>query len=147
MNRRFFIILVLAVFVIVATSACGSLQRRHHDITGVTTLPDENIVIMNSPTGKEFVSGSGSVTVGEGKRIHVEYSLDDGSIDLAFYKGDGNLEVFEKTDLENLTNDGDVFGKSAVSGTGSIDFEASSGEYAVYFNLHSAIGSVTVGAE
>ena len=102
---------------------------------------------MNSKTGKEFYAGSGKLNVGEGERIHMQYALDGGSFDLAFCKGGNALDVISNSDLDNLSVSGDVFGKSRVSGKGSIYFEASPGEYTVYFKQHGAVGTVTVTAQ
>ena len=143
----FVIISVIAAVFVIVLAACNYLKVRHRDITGVTTLSKENTVIMNSPTGEEFVTGSGTLTVGEGEKIHAEYKLDAGSIDIAFHAGDDGLAVFDDTDMENLADEGDVFGKSGIEGSGTLDFEASPGEYTVFITIHKAVGSATLKTE
>ena len=135
--------LLVCVILLVSLTGCG-LFSRHRDITGVTTLTDENTVIMNSPSGTEFVSGSGVITVKEGQAIRLTYEILEGSFDLALNAGDGSLGVFESADLGNLTSEGDVFGVSGVTGTGELEIEAAAGEYTVFFKLHGAVGSATV---
>lgn len=124
-----------------------SIISRHKDITGVTTLSKENTVVMNSPTGKEFVTGSGNLTVGDGEVIHLKYDLSEGSFDLACNEGNEDLDIFESTDLEKLSSEGEVFGISGIEGSGELDIHAAAGEYTVFFNLHSAVGSATVSVE
>ncbi len=143
------IVLTVTVLVLIAVSIYTGMRikNRWTDINGVTTVPDRNTVYMNSKTGKEFESGCGYLTVGEGQHIHVEYAIDTGSFDLAFHKGNGNQTVFFNAPLDNLPDAGDVFGKSGISGKGSLDFEASRGEYMVFFRQHGAIGSATVTAK
>ena len=46
-----------------------------------------------------------------------------------------------------LPDSEDIFGKSGISGKGSLDFEAESGEYTVYFNQHAAVGTAKVTAK
>ena len=122
-----------------------SMFSRHKDITGVTTLPKENTVVMNSPSDGAFVNGSGNLTVKDGEMIHLKYELSSGSFDLAFHPGNEGLAVFESADLENLPSEGDVFGRSGIEGSGELDIEAPAGEYTVFFNMHSAVGSATAG--
>jgi len=143
-NKR--IVLILIILVVIAAIIYAAVHLRNHgtDIIGVTTLEKRNTIIMNSKTGQEFVSGSGKLTVTEGELIHVEYVLDAGSFDLAFHKGSEGLDVFENSNLENLPDTGDVFGKSGISGKGSLDIEVVPGEYTVYFNQHDAVGTATV---
>ena len=105
MNGKRLLLLVLTALLVISAAGCG----HGTDIVGVTTLPKKNIVIMNSRTGTEFVTGSGTVTVKQGGHIHLEYALSTGSVDLAFHAGDGSLDVFEHADLENLTLEGEVF--------------------------------------
>ena len=142
------IALIIAALVLIAAAAYVGMRivNRGTDIAGVTTLYEKNTVIMNSKTGKEFEAGSGELTVSEGKCIHVEYALDAGSVDLAFYKGNDALAVIRRANLSDLPNSGDLFGKSGVSGKGSLDFEAASGKYTVYFEQHGAAGKATVTA-
>ena len=141
------IILIIAVLVLIAAGYAGMrLKNRWTDITGITTVRDRNTVYMNSKTGKEFEAGSGSLKLGEGQVIHVEYALDSGNFDIAFNEGNESHTVFFNAPLDNLPDKGDVFGKSAVSGKGSLDFEATPGEYTVFIRQHGAIGSATVTA-
>ena len=146
-KKSIFLIAAAVVLIAAIAYAVTRLSNRWTDIVGVTTLEKKNTVIMNAKTGEEFVSGSGKLTVGEGERIHIEYALTAGSFDLAFHQGSAGLDVFQSAELENLPNVGDVFGKSGVSGNGSLDFEAAPGEYTVYFNQHGAIGTATVTAK
>jgi len=146
MKNKRIIVLILAILVVIAAVIYVGvrLHNRGTDIIGVTTLENRNTIIMNSKSGQEFVAGSGKLTVGTNERIHVVYELDNGSFDLAFHKGSDGLDVFENSDLKNLSNTGDVFGKSGISGKGSLDLEVASGKYTVYFNQHGAVGSATV---
>lgn len=136
-------VFLLALALLLTAAACHGKMT---DVIGVTTLTEKNIVVMNAETGDEFVSGSGKLTVSEGEHIHVEYALDAGSFDLAFHAGDGSLDIFQSADLENLTADGDVFGASGLTGSGSLDLEAPAGEYSVFFSMHEAVGAATVSA-
>ena len=140
------IILTVAVFVLIAAAAYVGLRLKNRwtDINGVTTVFERNTVYMNVRPGKDFVGGSGYITVRQGKSIHVEYAVDTGKFDIAFCKGSNVLSLIRSSELDNLPNTGNVFGKSGVSGKGSIDFEAEPGEYTVYFNPHDTIGSATV---
>lgn len=143
------IILTVAVFVLIAAAAYVGLRLKNRwtDINGVTTVFERNTVYMNARPGKDFAGGSGYITVRQGKSIHVEYAVDTGKFDVAFCKGSNALSVIRSSELDNLHNAGNVFGKSGVSGKGSIDFEAEPGEYTVYFNPHDTIGSATVTAK
>lgn len=143
-EKRIAAVVLMAAVLLLSLTGCSF--SRHKDITGVTTLTKENIVVMNSPTGEEFVSGSGTITVGQGEIVHLEYKLSEGSFDLALNAGDGSLDIFQSTDLENLPSDGEVFGRSGVTGSGELDIEAPAGEYTVFFNMHGAAGSATVSA-
>ena len=110
------IVLIVAVLVLIAAITCVGMRiiNRGTDIAGVTTLYEEDTaarVIMNAKPGKEFYAGSGKLAVGEDKHIHVEYALDAGSLDLAFYKGDGALDAIQSADLDHLPESGDVFWK------------------------------------
>ncbi len=140
------IILTVAVFVLIAAAAYVGLRLKNRwtDINGVTTVFERNTVYMNVRPGKDFAGGSGYITVRQGKSIHVEYAVDTGKFDIAFCKGSNVLSLIRSSELDNLPNTGNVFGKSGVSGKGSIDFEAEPGEYTVYFNPHDTIGSATV---
>ena len=145
MKKKSVVLFVVALVLIAAIAYVGMrLINRRTDIIGVTTLFEKNTVIMNSKTGKDFEAGSGELTVDEGKRIHVEYALDAGSFDLAFCKGSDALAAIRRANLSDLPNTGDLFGKSGVSGKGSLDLDAAPGKYQVYFNPHGAIGTATV---
>ena len=148
MKRKTLIIYTVALLLVLAMSGCGRLlSRDHNDIIGVTTFSEKNTVVMNSPTGDEFVSGSGKIILGEGEKLHVEYTLDKGSFDLAFHMGSDGLGVFDSADLDTLPVQGDVFGKSGVEGSGSFELDAPAGEYTVFFSIHDAAGSASVSAE
>lgn len=148
MKKKSVVLFVVALVLIAAIAYVGMrLINRRTDIIGVTTLFEKNTVIMNSKTGKDFEAGSGELTVDEGKRIHVEYALDAGSFDLAFCKGSDALAAIRRANLSDLPNTGDLFGKSGVSGKGSLDFEAAPGKYTVYFEQHGAVGTANVTAK
>ena len=136
-----FVLVAIAVYVGVR------IKNRWTDINGVTTVYESNTVYMNSKSGKEFYAGSGKLKVGEGEHIHMNYALDAGSFDLAFCMGSNALDLISNSDMDNLSASGNVFGKSGVSGKGSIDFETAPGEYTVYFKQHGAVGTVTVTAQ
>jgi hypothetical protein len=140
------IVLIVAAIVLVAAIAYVGMRfiNRGTDINGVTTMAEKNTVIMNVKPGKDFAGGSGKLTVGDGKRIHVEYALNAGSFDLAFSKENNALAVLKSANLDNLTDAGDVFGKSGVSGKGNFDLEAAPGEYTLYFKPHDTNGTATV---
>lgn len=140
------IILTAAVFVLIVAAAYVGLRLKNRwtDINGVTTVYERNTVYMNVRPGKDFAGGSGYITVEEGKRIHVEYAVETGKFDIALNKGSNALSVIRNSDLDNLSSSGNVFGKSGISGKGSIDFEAEPGEYTIYFNPHDTIGSAIV---
>ena len=140
------IVLIAAALVLIAAAAYVGMRfiNRGTDIIGVTTLVEKNTVIMNVKPGKDFAGGSGSLTVGDGRRIHVEYALDAGSFDLAFHKGSSALDVLRSANLDNLPDAGDLFGKSGVSGKGNFDLEAAPGEYTLYFKPHDTIGTASV---
>ena len=143
------IILLGAALLFAAAAVYVGVRLHNHgtDIIGVTTLPDRNTVIVNAKTGEEFVAGSGKLTVGAGEHIHLEYALTAGSFDLAFHEGGSGLDVFQNADLEALPAAGEVFGKSGVSGSGSLDFDAEAGNYTAYFVNHGMVGKVTVTAK
>lgn len=140
------IILTVTVFVLIVAAAYVGLRLKNRwtDINGVTTVYERNTVYMNVRPGKDFAGGSGYITVEEGKRIHVEYAVETGKFDIALNKGSNALSVIRNSDLDNLSSSGNVFGKSGISGKGSIDFEAEPGEYTIYFNPHDTIGSAIV---
>lgn len=144
------IILIIAALVLIAAITCIwlRLNNRWTDINGVTTVSERNTVYMNSKPDKDFYGGSGELTVSDGRHIHVEYSLDAGSFDLAFHiyvKGNDNLDMLSSV-FDNLPASGDVFGKNGVSGKGILDLEATPGTYTVYFKSHGAVGTAVVTA-
>ena len=141
------IALIVALILIIAAGAIYvgvRINNRGRDIIGVTTLFKTNEVIMNAATGQEFESGTGQITVGSGKSIHLEYKLSAGSFDVAFHAGHGARDLFEAANMSDLSAEGEVFGKSSVSGSGSLDFEAAEGDYTVYFVIHDTIGTARV---
>ena len=129
-NRSVKIILCIIVLLVVAGGVTLGIRVANHgrDIIGVTTLPSENLVIMNSANGEEFVSGTGSLTVGEGEKAHLTYRLSGGSFDLTLSQG-------EEIRAE----------QEGISGSGELDLEVDSGEYEVTFLMHGAIGTARVG--
>lgn len=142
MKKKGIILLGAALVAVAAIAYVGMrLARRGTDLIGVTTLAKKNTVILNAKTGEEFVSGSGKLTVAEGEGIHLEYALDSGSVDFAVNRGSNGLAVFESADLANLPAAGEVFGKSGISGSGSLDLAAAPGEYTLYFRTHDAVGT------
>ena len=148
MKKKTMIMIAAAALVITAAIAYVAVRmnNRWTDITGVTTLYEKNTVIMNAKEAGSFVSGSGQITVGENGQIHIDYAITAGSCDIAFHAGSVSLDVFQDSDLEQLSGTGDVFGSSGVSGNGSLDLAAESGEYTVYFSMHDALGTATVTA-
>lgn len=145
------LILIIVTLVLIAAVAYIWVRLNNHwtDINGVTTVFERNTVYMNSKPGTDFYAGSGELTVSDGKHIHVEYALDAGSFDLAFriyVKGSNALDV-QSSVFDNLPDSGDVFGKSGVSGKGSLDLEVAPGMYIVYFKLHGTVGSAIVTAK
>ncbi len=155
MKKKLILILV-AVLVVTAGGYVGfRLARRGTDITGVTTLTDRNQVIINAKSGVDFAAGTGYLTVAEGERIHMDYDFSAGSIDVAFEAGKSIPDVLndpEHLDSESLpapeefTGEG-AFGQKAVSGKGSLDFDAEPGEYAVNIVNNDAIGSAKLTAK
>ena len=147
--KKKIIILIIAALVLIAAGSYVAVRiiNRGTDIIGVTTLEKKNTVIMNANADSDYGAGSGKLTVGEGERIHVEYALKAGGFDLAFCQGSNGLEVIRSSDLQNLSDTGEVFGRSGVSGSGSLDFEAAPGEYTVYFNRNGAAGTAKVTAK
>ena len=147
MKKKKIVLLVSALVLIAAIAYVWlRLNNRWTDINGVTTVHERNTVYMNSKPGKDFYAGVGYLTVGENKRIHAEYDLESGSFDLAFRR-----YIEERTGLDvrssafdNLPDSGDVFGKSGISGQGSLNFDVAPGKYEVYFKSHNSIGSATV---
>lgn len=146
-KKKIVLTVTALVLIAIAIYAGMRIKNRWTDINGVTTVYERNTVYMNVRPGKDFAGGSGYITVKQGKSIHVEYAVDTGKFDIAFCKGSNALSVIQGSALDNLPNTGNVFGKSGVSGKGSIDFEAEPGEYTVFFNPHDTIGSATVTAK
>ena len=147
------VLLLSAVLVILIAAGIYigiRMSGRGKDIIGVTTLTKENKVIMNSATGNEFVSGSGTITVKEGEHIHLTYKLKSGSFDIGFNPGtDGVLEAvtnLDMTELEDPTQDPSEYAieQKGIEGNGEADFEAQGGEYTVYFTMNGAVGTATV---
>lgn len=144
------IVLTIAVLVMIAAAACVliRLNNRWTDIEGVTTLSGRNTVFMNLKPWTNFYLGTGQLIIDEGKHIHAEYALDSGTFDLAFrayVKGRDNLDVKSPV-FDNLQASGEVFGKSGVSGKGTLDLDAAPGVYEVYIKPHNAVGTATVTA-
>ena len=147
MKKKRIILLIVAIVLIVATAYVWlRLNNRWTDINGVTTVSERNTVYMNAKPGKDFYGGVGYLTVGENKRIHVEYDLESGNFDLAFrrYVEKRSTIDLRSSAFDNLPDSGEFFGKSGISGKGSLNFEVAPGEYEVYFKSHDSIGSATV---
>ena len=149
MKKKSIVLFVVAiVFIAAAAYVWVRYNNRWTDINGVTTVAERNTVYMNLKPGTNFYAGSGQLTVAEGKHIHVEYALDSGTFDLAFriyVKGSDALAV-QSPVFDDLPASGEVFGKSGVSGKGTLDFDVAPGTYKVYFKNHSVVGSATVTA-
>ncbi|MBQ9347767.1 MAG: hypothetical protein IJT94_10620 [Oscillibacter sp.] len=120
MKKRNIVIIAAAAVVIVAVGIYAAVRLKNHmtDITGVTSLPSRNQVIMNSRRPGSFVGGEGRFTVGESGKIHVEYAVTEGSVDIAFHGGSADLDVFLSSDIENLIADGQDLGADSVTGIG-----------------------------
>ena len=152
MKKKTILILSVVVVILIAAGAYVGFRmaNRGKDIIGVTTLTNKNTVIMNSATGNEFVSGSGTITVKEGEHIHLTYKLKSGSFDIGFNPGtDGVLEAvtnLDMTELEDPTQNPSEYAieQKGIEGNGEADFEAQSGEYTVYFTMNGAVGTATV---
>ena len=152
MKKKTILILSVVVVILIAAGAYVGFRmaNRGQDIIGVTSLTKENKVIMNSATGNEFVSGSGTITVKEGEHIHLTYKLKSGSFDIGFNPGtDGVLEAvtnLDMTELEDPTQNPSEYAieQKGIEGNGGADFEAQSGEYTVYFTMNGAVGTATV---
>ncbi|MBR0168485.1 MAG: hypothetical protein IJQ08_07415 [Synergistaceae bacterium] len=110
------------------------------DSTGIIT--GRNTIYMNVPLGTGLFTGYGQLTINEGGHIHAEYSLDSGSFDLAFrIYAEGNDELAVKSPVfKNLQNSGEIFGKSGISGKGTLDFDVAPGTYEVHFRPHDVVG-------
>ena len=94
------------------------------------------------PSGTGLFTGYGQLTIDEGKHIHVEYALDSGNFDLAFRiyaEGNADLAV-ESPVFKNLQKSGEIFGKSGISGKGTLDLDAAPGTYEVHFRPHDVVG-------
>ena len=145
MSKKKIVLTVVSVVLIALVVYVGMrIKNRWTDINGVTTVYERNTVYINVRPGKDFAGGLGYITIRQGKSIHVEYVVEMGKFDIAFCKGSNALSVIRSSNLNNLPNAGEVFGKSGISGKGGIDFEAEPGEYSVFFNPHDTIGSATV---
>lgn len=160
MNKKKIAIICVAALVVIAGAYVAlRLHNRGTDIIGVTTLTDRNTVIMNSKTGAEFVAGEGQLAVSEGERIHVEYDLSGGTIDISFNELTSSGAAYEDITpenvpdvLENLPAPEDMagegaFGQDGVTGKGGLDFDAAPGGYNVHIAQHGAIGKATVTAK
>ena len=137
MKKKTVALIVLALIVVAGAYIAVRMKNRGTDIIGVTTLYDRNTVIMNAKTGQEFVSGRGTLTVGEGERVHMEYDLSAGALDIAFFEGGDNAPLEE--DMS-----GGLFGQEGVSGKGALDFDAAPGSYSVQIAVHDAVGRAVV---
>ena len=141
------IVLIVAVLLMIVASAYVYIINFHstflwhftdswRDSTGVITVSERNTVYMNLA----------QLTIDEGKHIHVEYAIDAGTLNLAFrtyVEGSDALRVNSPV-FDDLQNSGEIFGKSGISGKGTLDFDAAPGTYEVYFRTHEVIGTATV---
>ena len=143
-KKRNLIAVALVLIVILGIGYVAMrLTNRGKDIIGVTTLPQDNAIYMNSKTGDEFVSGSGKVTVAEGKKIHLDYTLKSGSFDLAIYAGEEGDPFLTEPDMESPLPEGTI-SRDGLEGKGNADFEVPAGEYTVVFKIHDTVGSAKV---
>ena len=134
------ILAIVAVLIAGGAYVGVRLAGRGKDIIGVTTLPDENIVIMNSRSGDEFVSGFGNISVKEGQKVYLSHDLKSGSVDLAIGQSTGNGELGYTEDLpEEYLEE-----KDGIEGKGEQFFELEGGDYTVVFTMHGAIGTARV---
>ena len=141
MNRAKIMILAIVAVLIAGGAYVGvRLAGRGKDIIGVTTLPDENIVIMNARSGDEFVSGSGNISVKEGQKIYLSHDLKSGSFDLAIGLSTGTGEPEDAGDLP----EGYLKEKDGIEGKGEQFFELEGGDYTVVFTMHGAIGTARI---
>lgn len=153
------IILIVAVPLMIAASAYAYwlfvnstyvywlFPNSWRDSTGFIT--GRNTIYMNVPSGTGLFAGYGQLTIDEGKHIHAEYALDSGSFDLAFrvyIEGNDDLAV-ESPVFKNLQNSGEIFGKSGISGKGTLDFDVAPGTYEVHFRPHDVVGWAIVTAK
>ena len=147
MKKKSIILIVAAIVLIAAITYVWILRNNSWtENIGIGTVSGRNMVYMNLPQGTTFYAGYGQLTVSEGKHIHVEYALDSGSFDLAFRvyaKGNDRLAV-QSPVFKNLQNSGEIFGKSGVSGKGTLDFDVVPDTYEVHFRPHDVVGSATV---
>lgn len=162
MNKKILLIIGAAA-VLIAAAAILLFTHRGGDIIGVTTYPDKNRVIMNAKADSQFASGEGTLLVGDGEQIHVEYALDGGSFDVLFVAGKD--EIYDalqdpnslETDAlpipedwqsfeEKMAESPDLLGQGGVEGRGSLDFAAAPGAYTVIFYPHGTVGRATVTA-
>ena len=151
------IVLIVAVLLMIVASAYVYIINFHstflwhftdswRDSTGVITVSERNTVYMNLTPGTNYYLDSGQLTIHEGKHIHVEYAIDAGTLNLAFrtyVEGSDALRVNSPV-FDDLQNSGEIFGKSGISGKGTLDFDAAPGTYEVYFRTHEVIGTATV---
>jgi len=161
MKKRSTVILVLAVLTaIVAAGAYLAVRFMRHgtDIIGVTSLPEKNVVIMNSASGDEFVKGAGTITVGEGEHAVLTWKLKSGSFDLGFLAGrDAIIEALGDqaavpggefpAETEGEQPPEYIQEKTGIEGFGTETFDVGSGDCTVYFTMHGAVGTATVSVE
>ena len=143
-------ILILAgVLVIVIAAGVVLYRHRGGDVIGVTTYSNQNKVIMNAKTGSEFVSGTGTIDVGEGKHVCIEHALTAGSVDVAFASDKNAVERHRNIGADNLPDpEAEVPEATAteegISGKGSTDVALTPGSYLVTITNNNAVGKVTI---
>ena len=136
-----FLIVILAALIAAGAYIGVRLARHGRDIVGVTTLTEKNTVIMNAYTGDEFVSGTGMLSVAEGRRAHLSYKLKEGSFDLTFVsKTENTGDALPEFETETVSEEYDRK-QDGIEGSGELDFDLDAGEYEVTFTMHGAVGT------
>ena len=144
---------VIISIIVIAAAIIGFVLYNHRggDIIGVTSYPDKNKIIMNTARDNEFVSGQGTITVGEGEVIHLEYDQKAGSFDVAICMGKDDVieailssESLDSSEIPVPEEMEHFETMTGIEGTGSLDFDVDPGDYTLIFYPHDSEGKVTV---